>query len=442
MKSFRCGLCLLAFLGAFTTHGRGEALSLTLEEAIRLASSRQGNAAVRLADEVANEIRETSMEARSALLPHLGGTVSQRRQTNNLEALGLRPVGLFSPPKLVGPFSTFDARAEVSQSLFNWSSLRRFRSSRAAADAAAIQAEHARDAVAAGAAVAYLEALRDRTRLDTARADVQLSEQLLALSRNQRDAGTGTGIEVTRAEVKLALDRQALLSAERTLSAALLELKRWLGIDLATDLVLLDELRPGPVPFESPDEALGRALTARRDLWAQLEQERAAELRHAAFKAERYPSVAGFANYGVLGLAPNDSIPTWTVGIRLEIPIFDGGGMEARRAQSLAALRRERVRTEDLREEIRLQVRLAYEALEVGLGEIAVAEEALDLARRELEQARRRYGAGVATSLEITEAQTNLKRAEEIRTGALFGFNLARVRLADAVGALREGIRP
>ena len=64
------------------------------------------------------------------------------------------------------------------------------------------------------------------------------------------------------------------------------------------------------------------------------------------------------------------------------------------------------MRTNDLKEQIELDVRLALDALHSAEEQVKVAKEGLELAENELAQARRRYDAGVAIGLEVTDAQT------------------------------------
>jgi outer membrane protein TolC len=78
--------------------------------------------------------------------------------------------------------------------------------------------------------------------VETARANVALSEALLKLANSQKNSGTGTGIEVTRAEVQLANDRQSLLVAETDFEKSQLQLLRVLGFDLDAKLELTDRL--------------------------------------------------------------------------------------------------------------------------------------------------------------------------------------------------------
>ena len=63
-----------------------------------------------------------------------------------------------------------------------------------------------------------------------------------------------------------------------------------------------------------------------------------------------------------------------------------------------------------------LDVRLALDELQSAEDEVKVAQEGLALSENELAQARRRYEAGVANSVEVTDAQTRLERARDNQT--------------------------
>ena len=122
--------------------------------------------------------------------------------------------------------------------------------------------------------------------------------------------------------------------------------------------------------------------------------------------------------------------------LSVRIPIFDGGRRDARRGESASQYRQERVRTNDLREQIELEVRVALDAIASAEQQFKVASDGLVLAENELNQARRRFEAGVATGLEVTDAQTRLARARENRIDALFNHNVARIDLAQAQGVI------
>src|ERR1019366_5880305 len=292
--------------------------------------------------------------------------------------------------------------------------------------------------VAAQVARAYLTAVRADADVEAAKSNLTLSEAVLKQAENQKAAGTGTGIEITRARVQLANDRQRLLVAENARRAAGLQLLRAVGLRLDTELVLTDKLQYIPVDALTMEQAKTQALKERPDLEAQQERESSARLSANATKLERLPSVAAFGDYGSSRTGFDNSLPTRTIGISLRVPLFDGGRRDARRAESASQYRAEKVKTNDLREQIDLDVRLALDELKSADDEVKVAKEGLSLAEDELTQARRRYAAGVAIGVEVTDAQTRLERARDNQTAALYAYNLARLDLAQAMGKIRS----
>jgi outer membrane protein TolC len=118
--------------------------------------------------------------------------------------------------------------------------------------------------------------------------------------------------------------------------------------------------------------------------------------------------------------------------------VFDGGNRAARREESFSQYRREKIRTKDVGQQIELQVRTALEACARLAAEVDASREGLSLAENELAQARRRYDAGVATSVEVTDAQTRLQRARDNQVIALYDYNVARLDLATATGTIGD----
>lgn len=414
--------------------------TLSMEGAIRTALSTDGSAQVALGEEAVKQALSRKDLARSALLPHLSGTIQERRATVNLEAMGIRFRGLLPIPAKVGPFSTFDARASLQQRIVDFGSLGRLRAAGKGVETAEIQLENVKDTVAAAVAVAYLEVSRARASVESADAAVALAEELADLARSMKSAGTGTRVEVTRAAVQLADQQQRRLTAVNEQEKARLRLLRVMGLDLATRFEVERMAGSAGAAYPEVENPLAEALRWRTDYRAQQVLEESARLSYRAVRAERYPTLSGFADYGSIGPTPGDAIPTWTMGLAVDIPVFDGGAVDARRGEAASRYRTEQLKTRELARQIELEVRTALHDLSVAQDQVAVADGGLDLARQELDQARRRYASGVATSLEVTDAQSRLKRAEENRISALFQYNLARISLADASGTLRNGM--
>jgi outer membrane protein len=446
-----------------------EPLRLSLKRAVDIATSPEGNTYIQLSDENVKQAKSRSQEARSALLPDIEADAQQFTAMKSLAALGLdlasdqallgaenNLTGPLAPtekallndivhdiPRVVGPFNSVDVRAKVTQSVFDFSSIRRYQASRAAIRAASHDRSNTDDTISSTVAKAYLAALRSDADVEAYQANVALAEAVLKQSENQKAAGTGTGIEVTRSKVQLSNEKQHLLMVQNDHTKAYLQLLRVMGLNLTTQVELTDKLSYLPTDPITVDEAQAEALKNRPDIKAEAEREAAARLNANSVKVERLPSLYVYADYGTTGT--NGSIvsllPTRDYGFVLRVPIFDGGRRDARRAEAASQFRQERIRANDLRDQVELDIRTSLDSLHSAEEQLKVAEEGLTLSDSELTQARRRYAAGVASSLEVTDAQTRLDRARDNRIAALFGYNIARVDLGHAMGNVRRMIQ-
>lgn len=414
-----------------------QVLPLSMRRAIELAIAPEGDTRVELAGELIAQGEARRRQARAALLPNLDSSISYQDVTRNLRAFGIQfPTVPGLPPfsTFVGPFGIFDARTSLGQTVLDVSAIRRYRSAQLAVQALRTGRDAARLQVTDQVVRSYLAALLAESRLETAKANLEQAERLFRLAERQKDAGTGVAVEVTRAQVQLAHERQRLLAASNERAKAHLNLLRALGLRLSTPIELTDRLSYQPVVPLSLEQALEAALRDRPDWKAQQERERAAAASHGAAKAESMPRLSAFADYGSIGPEIGDSRATRSAGIALRLPLFDGGRRQALRAESASQWRSEQIRAKDLRQQIEMELRIAFDNLRSAELQTTAAEEGLRLAEREVEQAVRRYQAGVAGSLEVTDAQTRLARARDNRLAALFQHNLARLDLGTAMG--------
>lgn len=439
MKGILPALALLAPLGL----AQG-VMQLSLKRAVDIALTPEGSARVALAEQSVRTSETHVSQARAGFFPTVDSSVTERSQTLNLKTFGFNfefPVLGFSLPGVVGPFSVFDARASAQTTVLDFTTIRKYRAARTGLQAAKADLDVTRDQVSEQVGRAYLASLREDAALETARANVDLSQALERLAQSQKDAGTGTGIEVTRAQVQLANDRQRLTVAENARRRAVLELLRAMGLSLNMDVELTDKLSYQAVDTAAVEALLETARQGRSDLKAQQQHQQVARMNYSAVEAERLPSINAFGDYGTIGPELVGAHPTHTIGIQLKVPLYDGGRRSSRRQESQVQLREEEIRTRDLGLQVELDVRLALDSLHSADSQVQTAREGLSLAQSELEQAQRRYQAGVTNSLEVTDAQTRLDRARANQIDALYSYNLARLELATATGAIQEFVQ-
>jgi outer membrane protein TolC len=81
-----------------------------------------------------------------------------------------------------------------------------------------------------------------------------------------------------------------------------------------------------------------------------------------------------------------------------------------------------------------MEVRSAFLDLNTAAEQVQVASSSVNLAGQQLAQARDRFGAGVADTIEVVQAQEALAAANDNYISALFAHNLAKLSLARALG--------
>ena len=415
-------------------------MDLSLRQAVDIALAPEGAARLQLAREAIRLAQVRTLQARSALLPQLDGGYSYANQTRNLRAFGINiaaPIPGFSFPAFAGPFNVNDARVNIVQSIVDLASWKRLQASQAAVGQVRAEHDALRLQTADAVARAYLLAQRAQARIETQQANVTLAHALVRLATNQKDAGTGTGIDVTRARVQLANERQRLIVDQNDFDRATLALLRAMNVDLNAKPKLTEALALVPVETTTAEDAVKAARANRPDLKAQQQREVVAKLNRDAVSRERLPSLGAAGDYGVIGPTFADhAFPTRSAGVALRVPLWDGGRRDARRAESSIVMRQEAIRSRDTGKQVELDVRLALESLSSSRAQVEAATEGLALAENELAQAQRRLESGFANSLEITDAQTRLARARDNRVAALFSYNLARLDLQTAMGVM------
>ena len=413
---------------------RGGSGTLSFEQAIQLAI--ENNLSTLLARERRNEARGEKQQSLSALLPQVAGAAYQANTTENLVALGFQP-GLFPglSTTLIGPFRNFDARVRLSQTVFDLSAMQNYRAGRAGVRVAELREALAREQVASAAGLIYIEALRAERSVAAAQANVELAQALLKLAQDQRNAGIATGVDVTRAQTRVAEQQLTLAQAQTASEQARLNLQRVVGLPLGSSLSLTDQLRFEEGPLPAAENAVAQAQQDRREIQVLQEQKKVSELELKALRAEYLPSIEIVGDYGSSGITPSlVDIPTRSIAVQLNVPIFNGGLTHGKVTAASSRVRQSELELSNIRNEVEEDVRVAMTTFNTAAAQVRAANESVRLAQRELEMARDRFGAGVGDNLEVVSAQASLAQATQAQVSALAQHNAARLNFATALG--------
>ncbi|HKD81078.1 MAG TPA: TolC family protein [Candidatus Angelobacter sp.] len=422
-----------------TGQATGTTLALTLKDAFSRAL--QYNLGAIQSNQNTRAAHAERLRNLSALLPNLYGQLSGAVQQINLQAQGLRlnTIPGVPIPTLVGPFSVQDARAYLSQKIFNWSDIKNWKSASESETAALYSYKSDRDLVVLVTATAYLQVVSDAANVESNRAQVRTNQAIYDQNLDLNKHGVIADIDVLRAKVQLQTQQQQLIAVENQLAIDKLTLARIIGLPNGQQFQATDTIPYSALTGVTLEQALQQAQTTRSDYLAAKAQVRAAELAQQGAAAENYPSVGVNANYGDIG-SPNfnRSHGTFSVAGTVTVPLFLGTQVRADKLKADATLQNRKAQLADLGGKIDTEVRTAFFNLNSSGELVTVAQSNIELANQTLTQSQDRFRAGVTNNLEVVQAQQAVAAANQAYIASLYSYNAAKISLAQAIGVAEQ----
>ena len=291
--------------------------------------------------------------------------------------------------------------------------------------------------------------------VDQAYYEVLLSQQLVKVAQ-QTVATRGTvanqvtelaknklrsQVDVSFAEVNLADARLMLLRAQNRLQSAYAGLAQALGSQQLTAYLLAEQPPPPKVP-ENSKTLIDQAFQDRPELTSlRLETQADQKLVYAERDLNR-PTVSLMAVGGALpyikAANTNADIPAGyeSAGINVQIPIFNGHLLSARRQAAEYQLQATRQRVRDLQNRIARDVQTAWENARTAYQAIDTTRQLLQQAGMALNLAQGRYNLGLASVVELTQAQLTETQAQVENVSAKYEYQEAYSALQYATGQL------
>ena len=440
-------LALVGFAGAsraeaqaapdFALHGvpSGAATSGSIPLTIDDAVTRGLQANLALIEQQSRQTRADAdkLTALSSLLPSVNGQLSKIRQKVSLAAFGFTGFpGLDST--LIGPFNVVDARVDVSGPLLDLSADAALAEKSALARAEAHTTGYTRQQIVYAVALLYYQSLAADSRLESVKTQAATAEALDHLAQDQKTAGIVAGIDVLRQNVQLEAARQRVVMAGNDAEKARLRLARAIGLPLGQAFTLTGALTYAAAPPMTVDAAVAQAYAQREDLKGADERTQAADAAvRAAFYA-RLPTIHFDAAWGKIGNSTSDMLATYSAAAMVRVPLFTGGAARARAQRATADVTARKADANDQRAGVYYEVRTALLDLDAADAAVRIASHGRDLANAQLTQARDRFAAGIASSIELTQAQESVATADDNYIALLFAHVVAKAALARALG--------
>jgi outer membrane protein TolC len=380
----------------------------------------------------ADEVAALAGQARAALLPSL---VAQGSYVRNSDEFRLGPLtfpGGLVIDRTIQPAEALSVTGSVRVPLVIPNAWYEVAAARSGARAAEASAEAARLQIRAGfAQAAHAAVAADEVVLASERA-VESAAELARSAERRVKAGTSAPLDVLKARTEQVRRESDLARARADAERGRLAL----GILLGRDRPVRIAVPAAPVPEAGADAPalLDEALARRPELAAQRAQVEAADATVRSSWARLAPQLSASAS----AFAQDVPYPTgqkdgWRATVDLTWPLFDGGFREARRRQAEAQRATARAAEEAQRLAVVQEVSDGTRDLSVARERLRLAETQRRLASDAAASARRSFEAGVASSLDVIDANDRLYQAD-------VGLAEARARLAQSRVALDRAL--
>jgi outer membrane protein TolC len=381
-------------------------------------------------------------EQLSALLPHVTAAPYIAESEINIDQIGFAGLeNRLAISSSIGPYSYFDARASVAQTLFDWKSINATRAAGQSVKSASYTLKDARDLVVLAVGYSYLRAIADAARIEIAEAQVNTGQALYHQAEDQVNAGTSPQIDALRTRVELQTRQQQLIQARNNFAIQKLTLGRVIGLAPGQQFELTDKSPYQPLEDITLDEAVERAYASRSDYQAAMSDVRAAEFSRKSAQAGYLPSLSFNGDYGTGAAHPSNATQVFDLRGTLSIPIFQGGSVRGDVLQADARLEKSRERLDNLRAQIDSDVRTALLNLQSSADLVNVARSNINLSEETLTQSSDRFTAGVTDTVEVVQSQEAVASAHEQYISSLYNYNYAKISLARALGLAEQSVK-
>ncbi len=374
--------------------------------------------------------RERVTQAQALMRPAAAGTAAVTRQDVDTN---------------IAPSRMFTARSfgvALTMPLLRLQNVEQIEQSKLAATIGEAQLEQAMQDLMIRVSQAYFDVLAAQDNLETIRAQKRAITEQLASARRNFEVGTATITDQQEAQARFDLNVAQELAAEN---------------DLAVKRSALSLLTGKPVPDLN---TLGRGVTlaepmpARETEWTatardynlQVQQARlSTEISRREIERQRWGHAPTVDLVGNLSRTENTTLQllgvkanTAAIGVQLNVPIYQGGAIDARVREAIAADSKAHSDLEYARRVAEQGVRTAFLGVNSGLGQVRALEAAERSSQLALDSNLLGYQVGVRINIDVLNAQQQLFTTRRDLSKARYDVLVNGLRLKQTAGTLRE----
>ncbi len=437
-------ICVTAWIsttGFFPVAAQDALRPLTLQDAVDLALER--NPEMLIAHEEMNELKGRITEVRSGAYPQISlkGYGLRLRDPSILNSSSFDDVPEEFKDALVPRANNmFDFGLSVKQPIYNAGKVS---TALELAKESLEEREAASEAVRQQLIFKVFQAFKD---LLLAQANRELVEEThqqrakhLEQARNRFANGVATEVDVLRSEVNVANVEPELIRAENRIRLARAAINSLIMEELDAPTKTIGKLEYRPWVTGGLEDIQQRTLELRPELMAARRRLEQAKLAVSLANAENKPTVDMEGNLGYTVRQPqkffNNDFSRWNISVNFNLPLFDSGRKAGLVAQASARVRAAEQALAQLENNVRLEVKQAYDDMQSSEKAIAAAQFSVRQAERVFQLMQANYQYGAATTLDVVDSQTALALARNTEIGATYEYEMAKARLRLASGS-------
>jgi outer membrane protein len=287
----------------------------------------------------------------------------------------------------------------------------------------------------------YYEVLLAARSIEIAQDSLKRAQQQQERAQALLDAGMATETDVLRARVLVAQAREQLEQAKNDRQIA----REDLALEIGLDELPAGQLQPYEprMPAEDIQELQRIGLDTRQDL-QQARQALQAEGERVQFqRADLFPKISLHGQYSHTDqedIFQGEENEDWQASVQLSYPLYTGGERKAKLQQARSKKRQARASLARLKRQVQTQIRSAYLDIQTREQIVQHLKEEVQAARSNYKQVLAQYEQGLATSVDLIDAQTAFSEAESRLAQSRFGLNLDLMRLQFALGTLQKDL--
>ncbi|MGH9679425.1 MAG: TolC family protein, partial [Candidatus Acidiferrales bacterium] len=269
---------------------------------------------------------------------------------------------------------------------------------------------------------AYFAVLKSQAVLQVAEQTVK-SRQLVADQTSAlQKSNLKSGLDVSFANVDIAQAKLLLIQAQNDVQASFADLSAALGYSDQRTFALTDEPEPSAPPADLAP-LIQEAIKNRPELIGLNYTVQSAQSFATAERDLWFPAISAV---GAAGLIPyrQDTLASRyaAVGFDVNIPIFNGRLFTARKNEAVARARAEQQYLRDFQDRVVRDVRTAWLNANSAYQRLSVTQQLLNEATQAFDLAQSRYGLGLSSIVELSQAQLNKTQAQISEVSAQYDY--------------------